>query len=236
MVIAKSIIMLIFVIQRHKTMKNLLIILTILISSVGYSQSSDALTSSTPSNVNVDSVIYYFIELVNEEKFRIGPVFDGVIEEVYEKKFYQKNGKWVNDTARMSYATPQKLVIDSGLTLGAEHQAEYLRLYNNKHEGELYISHYQKDTIEGFKNLYTWIDRSEYFKTESFTEILTAGTIVNQHPNINKEIAESAYSSYHNSKGHRKKMLGVKYSKTGVSIKLITKGYYMKYIFVCTLS
>ena len=187
----------------------------------------------------MDSVIYYFIELVNEEKFRIGPVFDGVIEEVYEKKFYQKNGKWVNDTARMSYATPQKLVIDSGLTLGAEHQAEYLRLYNELHNEKMYVSHYQKEgEVDNYDIISNSAERAEYFKTPYYAEIVTGVVGLNIHPknkSVNRIIAEEAFGNFYRSKGHKKIMLGVKRNSIGVSVKTLGNGDYRSFVFLCTL-
>ena len=203
-------------------MKNLLIILTILISSVGYSQSSDTLTTYTNPVFNEDSIIYYFIELVNEEKFRIGKVFEGNVKESYVRKPWQKKGKFVYDTLWGKYNYPQVLTIDSGLVNATNHHATYLKLMNeNKDDDLIYITHMEDEDISGFEELPSIVDRAEtYLSGDYFSEIIYGGYTTNYKiDDLNKRIATIIFEGFLSSKkGHKEIMVDPKNTKVGVDI------------------
>jgi len=213
-------------------MKNLLLIITILISSVVYGQpkSTDSLSFpkiEIPSQYNEDSVKYYFVQLVNEEKFRIGKVFEGKVKESYVRKPWQKSGKFVYDTLWGEYIQPQKLVLNDTLTLAADYQCEYLgklNAYNKK----WYISHFQEIDVEGWDEL-GLLERPKHFGIEgTMDEGVCGNSMINYHnnPNLNKMIAEDIFDSYYRSKvGHKETMLDPEYTKVGISIKFIENSY-----------
>ena len=145
--------------------------------------------SQTPDNVDVDSVIYYFIEMVNKTKFERGPVFIGQVVKRYVRRFWEKKGRTVNDTLSGGWYYQQMLVLDSGLTICAEYQAEYLRLYNNSNDGGTYVSHYQKEgEVDNYNILETPGERADHFKVSHFSEIVTGGstTFYPENESVNK--------------------------------------------------
>ena len=209
-------------------MKHLITSLLLVISLNCYSQQ--------PDNVDVDSVIYYFIEMVNKTKFERGPVFEGRVITRYVRRFWEKKGKFVNDTIWERWEPQRMLVLDSGLTICAEYQAEYLRLYNNSNDDGFYISHYQKEgEVDNYNILETPGERADHFKVSHFSEIVTGGstTFYPENESVNKMIAKEAYGNFDHSKPHKSAMLNVRNTKIGVSMKFLDNG--INFIFLSTL-
>jgi len=188
--------------------------------------------------VNIDSIKYYLTEIINNKKMEIGPVFNGRVKKVYVKRFWEKRGRNVNDTIYGSFTTPNILVRDDKLTLAADHQAIYLKLYNEKHRerllrrktGRTYISHYQEDSIDNYNILYISEDRRKNFNIEGHMNeiVLHSGLPITRLPYIecpphllNKYVAESIFNQFSNSPGHNRVMIDPKNSKIGISIQFI---------------
>jgi hypothetical protein len=212
-------------------MKQLITLLLVLISLNCYSQGH--------SNFDVDSTETYFLELINNKRLEVGKVFEGKVITRYVRRFWEKKGKFVNDTIWERWETYEKLEMDSALTLCAEHHVKYLILKSYNYPDSLVrITHHEKDDVDNYNILETFHDRGVYYNANATSEIAGVTAWPNYgRSDINKWVAESMFNGFYTSEeGHQGIIMDVRTTKIGISIEPKVANGFTSYIIVCNFN